>query len=504
MRTLHLGTLLIVSSMTFAVAGILFQSIPFVLLCCVSSAVLVYARAKFVEEIGMTDLRVSRVIVDAMPFAGQPVAMDVKVLNAGPTAVRCTVEDVLPEGCEMYAGSNVFDGTLSPRSQLTLSYTTVPRQRKTYVFEGLRVRAEDEYGLFLQESTVEDGTEFSVHTTKESMERARKLASREHLEYSGLSRHLAMVMYDLEFDNIREYLPGDRSRDIHWKLMSKLGEMYTKVYTREGIIQTMIFVDCSSSMRVVGDGMNKMDHAIDLCMQISKVLLSSFHATGVCLLDEVSVISQVPPSHGRRQFDRIVESLRKVPPAISVEDVSRHETTAEEVVHEEGPEVAPEEPSDAGPAEQLHALSAGHEGSETGEVESDFMSLVRSLGSKSLDRSKGVGFDGVIRNLLTKKAGKKLMTIMITDMRSSRDAVVAGARFCGRKGSKMLVLHLCDDWYEDAEAPLDVAEVERLYGNLQEYIGLEGKLRRTGSAYLRIGPADTTASIIRSMRWGRT
>jgi uncharacterized protein (DUF58 family) len=213
--------------MTFAVAGILFESIPFVLLCLISSAVLVYARAKFAEEVGLTDLRVSRVIADAMAFSGQPVAMDVKVLNAGPTAVRCMIEDVLPEGCEIYSGSNVFDGTVSPRSQLTLSYTIVPRRRKTYVFEGLRVRAEDEYGLFVHESAVEDGTEFSVHTTKESLERARKLASREHLEYSGLSRHLAMVMYDLEFDSIREYLPGDRSRDIHWKLMSKLGEMYT-------------------------------------------------------------------------------------------------------------------------------------------------------------------------------------------------------------------------------------------------------------------------------------
>ena len=480
--------------MTFAVAGILFESIPFVLLCCVSSAVLVYARAKFVEEVGLTDLRVSRMIADAMPFSGQPVAMEVQVLNAGPTAVRCMVEDVLPEGCDVYAGSNVFDGTLSPRSQLTLSYTVVPHRRKTYVFEGLRVRAEDEYGLFLHESMVEDGTEFSVHTSKESMERARKLASREHLEYSGLSRHLAMVMYDLEFDNIREYLPGDRSRDIHWKLMSKLGEMYTKVYTREGIIQTMIFVDCSSSMRVTGDGMNKMDHAIDLCMQISKVLLSSFHATGVCLLDEVSVISQVPPSHGRRQFDRIVESLRKVPPAIPVEEAGRRAAAAA-VDDQRAAEV---EPYEAEP--EPTPTTAGTEDTE---AEGDFMSLVRSLGSRSLDRSKGVGFDGVIRNLLTKKAGKKLMTIVITDMRSSRDAVVAGARFCGRKGSKMLVLHLCDDWYDAAEAPLDVPEVERLYGNLQEHIELEGRLRRAGSAYLRIGPADATASIVRSMRWGR-
>ena len=476
---------MIVTSMTFAIAGVLFQSMPFVLLCVALAASLVYARSKFIGEIVSTDLQITRTTSDELPFAGQPLAVAVRVLNAGPTTIDCVLTDVLPEDCEIAAGTNIYSGVVPSRSQLTISYTVVPRKRKTYEFPGVNVEMEDEYGLFSHESMVEAKTTLSVHTSKESLDRARKLAGKEHLEYSGLSRHIAMVMYDLEFDNIREYIPGDRSRDIHWKLLSKLDDLYTKVYTREGVVQTMIFVDCSRSMRMVGSGLSKMDHSIDLSMQISKVLLSSFHATGVCLLDELSVISQVPPAVGRRQFDRVVESLRKVPAAVPLEvpDI------APESVPEEEPEtaVSPEPPI------VEESLAEGEK----------FLSIVRSLGRSTVERSSGIGFDGVVRNLLTKTVGKKLMMIVITDMLSSRDAILSGARFCGRKGSKLLVLHLCGDWYRDRDRPTDASEVEKLYEDLMGHIELESKLRTTGASYLRIGPADTTASIVRAMRLGR-
>ncbi|HIH00550.1 TPA: DUF58 domain-containing protein, partial [Thermoplasmata archaeon] len=185
---------------------------------------------------------------------------------------------------------------------------------------------------------------------------------------------IAMIMYDLEFDNIREYIPGDRSRDIHWKLLSKLEDLYTKVYTREGVVQTMIFVDCSRSMRMVGSGLSKMDHSIDLSMQVSKVLLSSFHATGVCLLDELSVISQVPPAVGRRQFDRIVESLRKVPAAVPLE------------IPDESPEPATDEDPEAIVPPEPPIVEASPAEAEK------FLSIVRSLGRTTVERSSGIGF----------------------------------------------------------------------------------------------------------------
>jgi uncharacterized protein (DUF58 family) len=462
----------------------------FVLLCCVFSAVLIYARGKFAGETRGTDLQVARVCNEKLPFAGQPISIDVKILNAGPNAIRGSLEDEIPEDCMIAAGMNRFEGVVAPRSQLTISYSVIPSKRKTYVFPGVRVESEDEYGLFRHSYLMEEQTSISVHTSKESLDRARKLAGKEHLEYAGLSRHLAMVMYDLEFDKIREYIAGDRARDIHWKLLAKLDELFTRVYTREGVVQTMVFIDCSSSMRRIGTGLSKMDHSIDLCMQISKVLLSSFHATGVCLLDEVSVVSQVPPSIGRRQFDRIVESLRKVPPPISAEAP-------------EARVVSEAEESPVPPSEVPQARKAKEEVTYADSADR-FLSVVRSLGSRTVDRSSGVGFDGVVRNMLARRSGRKLMAIVITDMVSSRDAIVASAGFAGRKGSKMLVIHLCDDWYEYGDEPFEVSEMERMYDNLLRHVEIEGRLRRAGASYIRIGPADTTTGIVRAMRLGRT
>ncbi|MCJ7490319.1 MAG: hypothetical protein MUO87_09320, partial [Thermoplasmata archaeon] len=171
LQTEPLATLLIVFSMTLAVAGVLFQSMSFVLLCCVFSAAMVYARGKFIGEIRGTDMQVTRVCGEELPFAGQPIAMDVKILNAGPTAIRGSLEDEIPDDCLMAAGTNKFSGVVPPRSQLTISYSVIPLRRKTYVFPGLRMETEDEYGLFRHRSMVEEKTSVSVHTSKDSLDR---------------------------------------------------------------------------------------------------------------------------------------------------------------------------------------------------------------------------------------------------------------------------------------------------------------------------------------------
>ncbi len=481
MQTQASGVVLFVSAAVFALAGILFPSLAFALMCPVLVGVLIYARAKFIGEVRATEIIINRSSHDEVPFAGQPMALTVEILNAGPAPVRCDLEDVLPEDCELAAGTNRYSGTIPAQSQMVLSYTVVPQKRKLYIFDGLRLDMRDEFGLFSHSTTVEDGTKITVHTSKESLQTARRIAGREHLEYSGQARHLSAVMYDLEFDSLRDYLPGDKPRDIDWKLLARLDELFTKVYTKEGAIQTMIFVDCSRSMRASGDGLSKIDHSIDLCLQLSRVLLSSYHAAGVALIDEVSVIEQLRPSLVRHQFERIIEILRNAPSTMAQPE---HEPV-------EVPSVAP-----AANGEQAV------EGPEAAAQRERFLSTVKALGVRTSKRSRGVGMDDVIRKLLTAR-DQKQMVIVITDLISSRDAVLASARLCQRRGSQMLVLHMYDDWYEKTDGGVDVPEAERMYGNLMKYLEVEARLRKMGASYVRIGPADATASIVRTIRWGK-
>jgi hypothetical protein len=64
----------------------------------------------------------------------------------------------------------------------------------------------------------------------------------------------------------------------------------------------------------------------------------------------------------------------------------------------------------------------------------------------------------------------------------------------------MVVLHIYDDWYSASGRELGVPEAERLYGDILDSVKVEGALRGLGASYLRVGPADTTAGIVRSLR----
>jgi uncharacterized protein (DUF58 family) len=48
-----------------------------------------------------------------------------------------------------------------------------------------------------------------------------------------------------DFEQLREYLPGDSFEDIHWKTTAKRGEPITKVYQIERTQQIYVIIDAS-------------------------------------------------------------------------------------------------------------------------------------------------------------------------------------------------------------------------------------------------------------------
>jgi len=465
------ATVVIISAISLALSSILFELVSFALLSATLVAVLMYARLRFISDIDSSRVAVERKVLESLPFARQPVPLTVEVLNTGSASIRGSFEDVLPEGCELSGGSNVFEGELLPKHSVTLSYSVTPPRRGTYTFPGLRMLREDAFGMYGDSQMMEKSFVLSVHTQKKALEAARRLAGKEHFEESGISRSVAMVMRDLEFDSIRDYASGDRARDIHWKLYSKMHKLMTKVYRKEGAIQTMILVDCSRSMRVARNGFSKLDHAVDLSLQLSRVLLSGFHSAGVALIDEVSVIGEIPPSLSRTQFPRIVRMLRMAPSCKELGPMPLNPATDERVP--QGPE------------------------------QEQFLAALKALGGASQGRYLSAGLDDLVRTSTTKSKGQKQLFIVISDLVSSRDSVVTGSKICQRTGNRMLVLHTYDDWYGGTDGPLDVTEAERLCENFQSQIGLEAQLRHTGASYLRIGPGDVVGGIVRAVRRGK-
>jgi len=223
----------------------------------------------------------------------------------------------------------------------------------------------------------------------------------------------------------------------------------------------------------VEGGASKMDHAVDLSMQISNVLISSYHPTGIAIYDETSVMEITPPGLGRHKFEDIVRVLRHVPPSLESKDVPSEEGA---------PIMSP-----------IRSATSGNSLDSSG-----FFSAVAKIRGKGKD----LGVDSAVRRLITHSKGQEQLFIVVTDLGSSRDAVLTAAKLCQQSGNRLLVIHTHDDWYRQSAELLDATQVERMYENLSGYMKVEASLKGTGASYLRVGPADTASRIVRNIRRG--
>jgi len=51
----------------------------------------------------------------------------------------------------------------------------------------------------------------------------------------------------IEFDEVREYVPGDDIRDIDWNVTAKTGKPHTKRFVEERELTVMFLIDVSAS-----------------------------------------------------------------------------------------------------------------------------------------------------------------------------------------------------------------------------------------------------------------
>jgi uncharacterized protein (DUF58 family) len=460
-----------------AVTGVLFLNLSWVVVTISTVGIFLYTRSKFIAEIESTNLQVERTILDQMVFAQEPVSVKVEVVNKDVNPVHGTIEDVLPEGAELVSGSNRMSAILRPRTLETFSYSVKFARRGEHKVGSLKIERADPLGLFSEEQMVGKTTPVNAHTKKDSFDAARRIGLREHFEFAGISRMPAVVLREQEFDSIREYVPGDKARDILWKAYPKYGRLLTKTYIKEGSLQTLILMDCGRSMRISGHGASKIDHAVDLTMQLSNVLIGNYHPTGIAIFDEVTVIDKADPSLGKHQFENIVKILRKTPETIRPIP---------------GKEEAPESVAAVTTSPPL-SRAISREGAD------DFLTAVASI---KRQRSKVVSVDGVIKNTVAKGKGQERLFIVISDLVSCRDGVIAGARICQRTGNRMLVIHTYDGWYQYGEPLGSVEDAEGMYQKMVDSRRLEAALRALDASYIRIGPADTASRIVRSIRRG--
>jgi len=69
----------------------------------------------------------------------------------------------------------------------------------------------------------------------------------------------------MEFDEVREYLPGDEIRSIDWNVTARMGHPYVKKFVEERELTVMLLLDASSSCYFGTVAQTKNQLAAEIC-----------------------------------------------------------------------------------------------------------------------------------------------------------------------------------------------------------------------------------------------
>ena len=71
----------------------------------------------------------------------------------------------------------------------------------------------------------------------------------------------------MEFDSVREYVPGDEIRSIDWNVTARAGTPYVKKFCEERELTVLMAVDISSSGSFGSLRLSKMDTAAEVTLE---------------------------------------------------------------------------------------------------------------------------------------------------------------------------------------------------------------------------------------------
>ncbi len=125
----------------------------------------------------------------------------------------------------------------------------------------------------------------------------------------------------MEFDEVREYQPGDDIRSIDWNVTARMGHPYVKHFVEERELTVMFLVDLSASGAFGSTMRIKNEVAAELCALVAFSAIKNNDKVGLIVFtDEVEMF--VPPGKGSSHVLRLIENLLTFEPKRGKTDIA--------------------------------------------------------------------------------------------------------------------------------------------------------------------------------------
>lgn len=124
----------------------------------------------------------------------------------------------------------------------------------------------------------------------------------------------------MEFDEVREYIPGDEIRSIDWNVTARAGRPFVKKFTEERELTVMLLLDMSASSFFGTRGQMKAQLAAKICSVLALSAIKNNDKVGfIAFTDKIEKF--IPPRKGLRHVLRIIREALYFKPSSTGTDI---------------------------------------------------------------------------------------------------------------------------------------------------------------------------------------
>jgi uncharacterized protein (DUF58 family) len=257
-------------------------------------------------------------------FFGEEIVYEVEITNRKPLPLPwLQIEDELPERVTLLKGkatpttedrvilSNMFPVNMYHR--VKRRFPMQCNQRGTFIFGPSSIRSGDLFGFFRRERRIETLDYLFVYPRLVPLEKLG-IPSRQFFGDIRLKRHL--FQDPVLTAGVRDYVPGDSLKRIHWKSTARLGRLQTRIYEPTTTIDLSLFLDVRTLKAPLwGSNFQLQELGIITAASIAQCALEAGFRVGL-YVNQITRFSQgtarVPHSQHPDQMLRILEVLAQL------------------------------------------------------------------------------------------------------------------------------------------------------------------------------------------------
>ena len=126
----------------------------------------------------------------------------------------------------------------------------------------------------------------------------------------------------MEFDEVREYYPGDDVRSIDWNVTARTGHPHIKKFIEERQLTIMLLLDASGSCHFGSVNRLKSELIAEVCAVLAFSAIKNNDRVGLIIFTD-RIEKFIPPKKGLRHVLRVIKEALYYKPASKGTDISQ-------------------------------------------------------------------------------------------------------------------------------------------------------------------------------------